>query len=334
MSLGPASDFSLQIAAGMGHQGAMQYRPFGKTGMSVSAIGFGAWQLNNPLWSGPDETASVRLVHAALDAGCTFFDTAPGYGDGASEQLLGRALLGRRDVVVLCTKFGHTSVTEKDFSVANLRPTVEDSLQRLQTDRVDVLLLHNPPPELLDGAQAADLYGGLAALQTEGKLRAFGASIDSADELRTLSRTTPSRAAEVLFNAFHQEPGLAFADADANGLGLIAKVPLDSGWLSGKYDERSRFEGIRDRWTPDVVARRGALVREMRALLPPGLSLPQAALRFVLAHREIATVIPGAKDRAQLDANMAAAAEPLAPEIAAAIRDLWQREIAANPLPW
>jgi len=312
----------------------MQYRPLGKSGLSVSVIGFGAWQLNNPLWGGPDEAGSVRLVHAALDGGCTFFDTAPGYGDGASERLLGLALRGRRDGVVICTKFGHAPGAENDFSAARLRPALEASLRRLQTDRVDVLLLHNPPADRLDGAQAADLYAELVALQVEGKLRVFGASVDWAADLRTLVRSTPSGAAEILFNAFHQEPRRAFADAGAAGLGLIAKVPLDSGWLSGKYDEHSRFDGIRDRWTPDVVARRAALVRELRALLPPGLSLAHAALRFVLAHPEISTVIPGAKDRAQLEANLAAAAGPLAPEIVPAIHDLWQREIAANPLPW
>lgn len=312
----------------------MLYRPFGKSGLRVSAIGLGAWQLNNPLWGGPDEAESVRLVHAALDGGCTFFDTAPGYGGGASEQLLGQALRGRRDAAVICTKFGHTAEGENDFSMVSLRPALENSLRHLRTDRVDVLLLHNPPADRLDGAQAGDLYAELAVLQAEGKLRVFGASVDWAADLRILVRTTPSGAAEILFNAFQQEPRRAFADVEAGGLGLIAKVPLDSGWLSGKYDEHSRFDGIRDRWTPDVVARRAALVRELRALLPPGLSLAQAALRFVLAHPEISTVIPGAKDRAQLEANLAAAAEPLALETVAAIHELWRRELAANPLPW
>lgn len=312
----------------------MSYRPLGSSGLKVSAIGFGAWQLNNPLWGGPDEAGSVRLVQAALDGGCNFFDTAPGYGDGASERLLGQALRGRRDAAVICTKFGHTAEGENDFSAAHLRPALEASLRRLQTDRVDVLLLHNPPADRLDGARAGELYAELAALRGEGKVRVFGASVDWADDLRTLARTTPSGAAEVLFNAIHQEPRRAFAEAGAAGLGLIAKVPLDSGWLGGKYDEHSRFDGIRSRWSPEVVARRAALVRALRALLPQGLSLAQAALRFVLAHPEISTVIPGTKDRAQLEANLAAAAAPLAPAIVSTIHDLWRREIAANPPPW
>lgn len=310
----------------------MHYRPFGTSGLRVSVVGFGAWQLGNPMWGGPDEAESWRLVHAALDAGCNFFDTAPGYGGGASERLLGEALAGRREAAVVCTKFGHPAEGESDFSAASVRPALEASLRRLQTDRVEVLLLHNPPARLLEGTQAADLYAELEALKAEGKVRVFGASVDWAEELRGLSRSTPSGAAEVLFNAFHQEPRAAFAAA--NGLGLVAKVPLDSGWLSGKYDEHSRFDGIRDRWTPEVIARRAALVRELRALLPPGLSLTHAALRFVMAHEAIATVIPGAKDRAQLGMNLAAASEPLAPEVVAAIRALWEREVAGNPLPW
>lgn len=320
--------------AGSNLSAPMTHRLLGQTGLAVSPVGFGAWQLNNPLWGGTNEADSIALVHAALDAGCNFFDTAPAYGEGASERLLGEALRGRRDTAVICTKFGHTGVEAKDFSVAAVRPTLEDSLRRLRTDRVDLLLLHNPPAALLDGGVAADLYGELAALQREGKLRAFGASIDRSAELRTLARTTRSGAAEVLFNAFHQEPRAAFGDASARGLGLIAKVPLDSGWLSGNYDARSRFAGIRERWTPGEIARRGRLVAKLRALLPPGTPLAQAALAFILAHPEISTAIPGAKSRAQLESNLAAGRAPLPASTVSAIRQLWQEEISGEPLPW
>jgi aryl-alcohol dehydrogenase-like predicted oxidoreductase len=312
----------------------MDYRPFGNTGLRVSAVGFGAWQLNNPIWGGPDEARSIELVQAALDAGCNFYDTAPGYGGGASEHVLGKALQGRRDKAVLCTKYGHADPDRANFSVAGLRASLETSLRRLQTDHVDVLLLHSPPRDLLDGTKAADLYTELEALRREGKLRAYGASVDASDELRTLALTTTSGAAEVLFNACHQDVRRAFGEAARRGVGLIAKVPLDSGWLSGKYDEHSRFDGIRERWSPEVVARRAELVQRLRALLPPDMPLAQAALGFVLAHREIATVIPGAKSRAQLEANLAAAAEPLPATLVAAIHALWESEIADNPLPW
>jgi aryl-alcohol dehydrogenase-like predicted oxidoreductase len=312
----------------------MEYRHFGDTGLRVSAIGFGAWQLNNPMWGGPDEKESIRLVHAALAAGCNFFDTAPGYGDGASETLLGAALHGRREDALICTKFGHGGPDGEDFSVAGLRSSLEGSLQRLQTDHVDMMLLHSPPPELLDGAKAADLYGELDTLQQAGKLRIYGASVDFGDDLTRLATTTNSRAAEVLFNAFLQDTRKGFSEAAKNGIGLIAKVPLDSGWLSGKYNAQSHFEGIRDRWTPADVARRAGLVDKLRAFLPPGMPLAQAALSFILAHPEMTTVIPGAKSQQQLEANLAAVSQPLSAEVVAAVHALYESEIAADPLPW
>ncbi len=297
-------------------------------------MGFGAWQLDNPLWGGPGETESIRLVHAALDRGCNFFDTASNYGDGASERLLGRALHGRRDQAVICTKFGHAGPGPADFSAAGLRRSLAGSLRRLQTGYVDVLLLHNPPADRLDAGPAADLYGELASLRQKGELRAFGASIDWSRDLRALVRATPSGVAEVLFNAFHQEPRAAFAEAAGHGVGLIAKVPLDSGWLTGKYDAHSRFDGIRERWGAGVIARRAALVRRLRDLLPPGLPLAQAALGFILAHAEVATVIPGVKSPAQLEANLAVSPESLPAATVAGFRRLWDEEIAGNPLPW
>ncbi|MDI1319882.1 MAG: aldo/keto reductase [bacterium] len=272
----------------------METRLLGRTGLRVGVVGFGAWQLNNPQWGGPDQPESIRLVQAALACGCNFFDTAPGYGEGASETALGQALRGRRDAAVICTKFGHTDEPANDFTVAALRPALEGSLRRLQTEHVDLLLLHNPPAARLDGVQGADLYGALAELQREGKVRWFGASLDHAAELQILARTTPGQAAEILFNAFHQEPAAALAEAHAAGLGVIAKVPFDSGWLSGKYDAGARFTGIRARWTPVQIARRASLVQRLRALLPASVPLAQAALGCILAHREMATVSPGA----------------------------------------
>jgi aryl-alcohol dehydrogenase-like predicted oxidoreductase len=312
----------------------MKRRPFGNTDIAVSPVGFGAWQLNNPMWDGPDERTSIRLVHAALAAGCNFFDTAPGYGEGASERLLGRALAGRRQEAVICTKFGHADPDREDFSVSGLRSSLEASLRRLGTDYVDVFLLHSPPPELLDGTVAGDVYAELESHREAGKVRAYGASVDFGADLQRLAETTASLAAEVLFNAFMQDTRKAFAAAAANGLGLIAKVPLDSGWLGGKYDRTSRFDGIRERWTPGVVARRAGLVDRFRALLPSGMPMAQAALAFVLAHPEISTVIPGVKSLAQLEANLAAAETVLEPDLVAAMQGLWDDGLAAEPLPW
>jgi aryl-alcohol dehydrogenase-like predicted oxidoreductase len=312
----------------------MKFRPLGNTGLWVSEIGLGAWQLGNAIWGCGDEGQALRIVASALDVGCNFFDTAPGYSEGRSETLLGRALSGCRDKAIICSKFGHSAEGATEFSVSALRPAVEESLRRLRSDYVDVLLLHNPPVELLDGENASDLYAELCVLRKEGKLRTFGASVDWGGELLTLSKTTQSQAAEILFNVFHQEPRSAFAIAADHGVGLIAKVPLDSGWLSGKYDASSVFEGVRSRWPRSVIEQRASLVEQLRKLLPAGLSLPQAALRFVLSHPEISSVIPGAKDVAQVHANVAAAGIQLPADTVAAMRQLWEKNLQACPLPW
>jgi aryl-alcohol dehydrogenase-like predicted oxidoreductase len=311
----------------------MKHRPLGSTGITVSEIGLGSWQLANPTWGTSDPAEALRVVQAALDEGCTFFDTAPGYAEGRSEELLGRALQPVRQSVAICSKFGHTADGATDFRVAAVRGSIEASLRRLRTDYLDVLLVHNPPAELLDGTRTS-LYDELERLKGEGKLRSYGVSIDSAADLAQVVGTTRSGVAEVLFNAFHQEPQAAFAAAQDRGVGLIVKVPLDSGWLSGKYRRDSRFSGVRDRWTPEVIARRAALVEQFAALLPPGLPLAEAALQFVLAQPEVATVIPGAKTPAQARANFAAAHDDLLPEVVQSIRTLWERELEAAPLPW
>lgn len=312
----------------------MKLRPLGDTGINVSEIGLGAWQLANPDWGLHDTAVAHRIIHASLEAGCNFFDTAPGYGHGRSEELLGQALKSVRPDVIICTKFSHHSDDGGDgFDVAHIRPVLEGSLRRLQTDYVDVLLLHNPPRNLMDG-RTAPHYAELEKLKTEGKLRAYGVSLDWREEVELAVQTTQSKALEVMYNAFYQEPADAFPLAQAKGVGLIVKVPLDSGWLSGRYNAQSRFEDVRDRWSPEVIARRGALVEKFAALLPPGLSMAHAALQYTLARPELSTVIPGAKSVEQALDNFAAADKQLPPEVVAAIDALWDDELQNNPLPW
>ena len=312
----------------------MNRRDLGATGMKVSEIGFGAWQLGERGWNGPDLEASVRLVHQALDAGVNFFDTAPCYGEGRGEQFLGRALAGRWNQVVLCTKFGR-SPEGIDFDAGKIRWSVEQSLRRLGTDRVDVVLLHSPPAACLDGGrEGAGQFQLLEQLRQEGKLRAYGASVDWAGEMDTVVDTSGSRALEVWLSLLHQEPWEAVGRARERGVGTIVKVPLESGWLSGKYHAGSTFTDVRARWTREQIERRAALVERFRALLPEGVSLAHAALRFLLAHPGVSTVIPGIKSPAHLEDNLAAAAAPLPPGTLAAMRALFAEVIAGGPLGW
>ncbi|MBT2703038.1 aldo/keto reductase [Bacillus sp. ISL-35] len=226
----------------------MNYRQLGSTGIKVSEVGFGAWQLGNARdWEGMEDKQAIRLVHEALDHGCNFFDTAPNYGGGKSESLLGEALSGRRSAAVISSKFGHHPDKTLNFDSQNIRSSVEDSLRRLKTDYLDLLLLHNPPFEILTGV--TDHFEVLETLKKEGKIRAYGASVDSGNEMEEIVQSTDSQVIEVMFNIFHQEPRSAFTMAAEKNVGLIVKVPLDSGWLSGKYDENSVFTDIRSRWT-------------------------------------------------------------------------------------
>jgi len=311
----------------------MNLRPFGNTGMNISEIGLGAWQLANPDWNISDKDEALRIVQKSLEAGCNFFDTAPAYGGGVSEELLGKVLKPVRKDIIICSKFGHSPERGSDFSAAAIRPSLEDSFRRLQTDYVDILLMHNPPREMMDG-RIADQYAEMEKLKAEGKIRAYGISLDWQVELELMMDTTKSQAAEVFFNALYQEPLPAFARTQEQGVGLIVKVPLDSGWLSGRYRGDSKFKDVRKRWSPEVIARRGALVEKFAALLPPGVSMAHAALQFCLAQSQVSTVIPGAKSVAQALDNFAAADRQLPPETVRAIRDLWTKEIASNPLPW
>jgi aryl-alcohol dehydrogenase-like predicted oxidoreductase len=308
----------------------VQRRSLGATGGEVGEIGLGCWQLDNPIWGGPAADESLAIVDEALRLGVNLLDTAPGYGSGRSEELVGRALEGRRERAAIVTKFGHTAAGETDFSAARVEPALAESLERLRTDRVDVFLLHNPPPELLDGG--AEVYRELERLKAGGAIGAYGVSLDWAADLDRVLETTGSTVVEVLLNVFHQEPLAACERAHAKGVGVIAKVPLDSGWLTGKYGAASRFEGVRGRWSDAEIARRAELVGRFEALLPEGVAPTQGALGFLLAQECVSAVVPGAKSVAQL--RDLAAATALPPAAAEALRGLWREQVEAAPLPW
>jgi aryl-alcohol dehydrogenase-like predicted oxidoreductase len=178
-------------------------------------------------------------------------------------------------------------------------------------------------------------YAVLERLKSDGIVHAYGVSLtdDSGAELLRVLETS-SDAVEVRFNALHQEPLEAIEQAAERGVGVIVKVPLESGWLSGRYRADSTFDDVRSRWTPDEIARRARLVTDFERLLPAGTSTPHGALRFVLAQSAVSTVIPGAKSLEQLRDNVAAADASLPPEAVAAIRELWERELGREPLPW
>lgn len=313
----------------------MRSRSLGGTGLEVSEIGFGSWQLGNRSdWEAMDDATAVRLVHEALDAGVTLFDTSPNYGDTRSESLLGEALAGRRNGVVLVSKFGHLPEGPKEFSVEWFWRSLDASLRRLRIDTLDVLLLHNPPADIYAGTDP--LWDAMEKARTQGRIRHYGASLDFAAEAEACMRNTGSTVLEVLFNILHQDIRGAFPLARKRKVGLIAKIPLDSGWLTGRFSARTRFQGIRSRWSPEQIARRAELVGTLGWLTQGNVPLSQQALAFVLAYDEVSCAIPGMRTSGHLQDGVAASGRTLP----AAQRDRLERfwmEITSEGrdlLPW
>lgn len=311
----------------------MKMRPYGSTGKFVAEIGFGAWQLGNRQdWEAMEDADAIRLVHEALDRGVNFFDTAPGYGRGNSEILLGKALAGKRSEAVINTKFGHWADGSTDYAANRIRESVEGSLKRMNTDYLDSVLIHNPPFDDLDGKHGH--FEVLETLKREGKILSYGASVDSSREMFELIDHTEAGAIEVMFNIFYQETAAAFKRAEEKNIALIIKIPLDSGWLSGKYDGGSTFEGVRKRWSPETIRKRGELVDRIRFITDEETSMTVSALRFILAYPEVSTVIPGVRNVTQLIENASASDRAMPTEHVRQLQALWENEIRHLNLGW
>jgi aryl-alcohol dehydrogenase-like predicted oxidoreductase len=305
-----------------GDESRMNRRPLGRTGLEVSEIGFGGWQLcNNDSWGGMDVRTAHRLVHAAVDGGINLFDTAPNYAGTQSERVLGDALRGKREQVVLVSKFGHTPDGQTEFTVNGFWKSLEGSLGRLRTDYLDVLLLHNPPGEMYAGTDP--LWDAMEKARLQGKIRHYGASLDLATEVEQCLSNTKSSVLEVLFNIFHQDVRRSFAHVRQQGAGVIAKVPLDSGWLTGRFDASSRFEGIRARWSEEQIAQRSELVSRIRWLVADGSELAHKAIAYLLSYDEVSCVIPGMRTAEQLESNLAAANCRITPDDRRRLEELW-----------
>lgn len=301
----------------------------------VSEIGFGAWQLGiNSGWQGLTDAEANKMIKAAFDLGVNFFDTAPNYGLGTSETRLGQALQDiERSKFVINTKFGHTDTGKTNYQADSIRQSLEGSLKRLKVEYIDSIIIHSPPSEYLDGNKN-DHYEILERLKEEGKIKAYGASLDTAAEMKLLMETTGSEVIEAFYNILHQDSAEAFPLAQEKGVGIIAKIPLDSGWLSGKYKAQSTFTGIRSRWSEDDIQTRAKLVERIRDIVGPGIDLATAALAFCLAHEAVATVIPGNTSIAQLKNNIASVESTLSADIVENLRRFYREEVKMLSIPW
>ena len=313
----------------------MRKRQLGSTGIFVFEVGFGAWAIGGNAHGnsyGPtDDAVSVEAIRAALDLGCTFFDTADVYGHGHSEHLLGSALGNRRRDVVIATKVGgdfYGSVPRLNFDTDYIRTALERSLARLGSGYVDLYQLHNPPAAYLrDGT----LFELLEKLKEEGKIRAAGISIFEPKEgIDAIARFSPD-AIQVVYNVF--SPYAAdnlFPLATGKGVGIVAREPLANGFLTGKYDDKAEFyEGdIRAAWPREYVAARAAAAGVLAGLAHEhGMTPAQLALRYVLSREEVSVVIPGIKTPEQAEENFfASELGPLNDELLRGIKLIQKRQ--------
>ena len=313
----------------------MKYKSYVEGSPKVSAIGFGAWQLGNDIdWHEMTETDAVLLVHKAIEEGINFFDTAPNYGNGKSEFILGKALKEvNRSTVVINTKFGHHIDGHTDYSHGVIRETIEGSLKRLGTDYIDSVLLHNPPSKLLK-ADGNEHYEVLEQMKKEGKILAYGASLDTKEDMDTFLNHTNGQVIEAFFNILHQDTRYSFEQAMKKGVKIIAKIPLDSGWLSGKYHKDSTFTGIRARWSREDIVTRAALVDQLKALPVEGQSLSQFALQYCLAYEAVSTVIPGVAVIEQLRANVGALDYPMDIHTVKWLEAFYEQQVVEKHLVW
>lgn len=320
----------------------MQYRPLGRTGWNVSAVSFGAWAMGGDAWGPADDRESLATLHRALDAGVNFFDTADIYGRGRSEQLIGRLRRERSDAFFIATKAGRKLQphTVASYSRENLAAFVEQSLRNLGVEALDLLQLHCPP---IDVYYLPEVFHALDELKRAGKLRHYGVSVERVEEALKALEYPGLQSIQIIFNIFRQRPrALLFREAARRGVGILARLPLSSGMLSGKYMRDTHFDAKdhrafnrhgeafdRGETFSGVDYETGlAAVEELRALVPSGMTLTQLALRWILMFPEVTCSIPGARRAEQVQENARAADfPPLSSGAMSAIESLYERSI-------
>ena len=317
----------------------MEYRPLGRTGFNISTISFGAWAIGGDAWGGADDAESLRALHRAADLGVNFFDTADVYGDGRSERLLARLKSERREIVV-ATKAGRRldPHTAAGYSRANLTAFVERSLSNLSTDALDLLQLHCPPTPVYD---SAEVFGALDDLVRAGKVRFYGVSVETVAEALRAIEWPQVQSVQIIFNLFRVKPAeRCFAAAAAKRVGILARVPLASGLLSGRlaadtafpagdhrnFNRRGEAFDVGETFSGVDYAEGVRAAEELKALVPAGATLAQLALRWILMFPEVTAAIPGARNPAQVEENVRAAAlPPLSADAMARARAVYDR---------
>jgi aryl-alcohol dehydrogenase-like predicted oxidoreductase len=316
----------------------LKTRQFGRTPFSVSEIGFGAWAIGGT-WGDVSEADAKGAVHAALDAGMTFIDTADVYGDGRSEKIILEVLKERGSQrPMVATKAGRRLPAQvvEGYTRENLESWIDRSLTNLGVDTLDLVQLHCPPWDLY---YRADIFEILEDLVAKGKIRHYGVSVEKIEEALKAIEFPNVVSVQIIYNIFRQRPQeLFFREAKAKNVAIIARVPLSSGMLTGKMKPDSQFAADDHR----TFNRQGAAfdmgetfsgvpydigleaVERLRPLVPGGATMAQFALRWILMQDAVTVIIPGAKNKTQAEDNSAASAlAPLTSEVMAEVRKVY-----------
>ena len=319
----------------------MESRKLGKSGLAASEVGFGAWAVGGS-WGETDDGESLAAMHAAVDAGVTFFDTADVYGDGRSERLIGRLLRERDESLVVATKFGRALPLDlANLTYERLREWLERSRENLGVETVDLVQLHCPP---WDAYYTPSVFEACDRLVDERLASAYGVSVEKVEEALKAIEYPGVSTVQIIFNILRQRPAeLLFGEARRRDVGVIARVPLASGLLTGKLTRQSEFAAddhrnfnrhgeqfdVGETFSGVDLELGLEVVDELEALVPGGLTLAQLALRWILDFPEISTVIPGVRTPEQAWANAKASGlRPLQESVNKAIADLYAARIA------
>ncbi|MBN1536508.1 MAG: aldo/keto reductase [Anaerolineales bacterium] len=319
----------------------MQYRELGRTGWDVSTISFGTWAIGGA-WGTVDDRDSLAALNRALDLGVNFFDTADVYGDGRSEQLIAQLRKQRREPFYVATKAGRRleRQTPEGYSRKNLTAWVEQSLKNLEVEALDLLQLHCPPTAVY---YMPEVFGILDDLKQAGKLRYYGVSVEKVEEALKAIEYPEVQSVQIIFNIFRQRPSdLFFAEAQRRKVGILARVPLASGMLTGKLTRVSQFAADDHRQfnRQGEAFDRGEtfsgldyetglqVVEQLRSLVPAGASMAQMALRWILMFPAVTCAIPGGKRPSQVEENIAAAdLPPLTEDVMNTIEDIYIQKV-------
>jgi aryl-alcohol dehydrogenase-like predicted oxidoreductase len=322
----------------------MKYRPLGRTGWNVSTISFGAWAIGGA-WGSVDDNESLSALDRAIDLGVNFIDTADVYGDGRSERLVAELRKRRSEKIYVATKAGRRllSQTVEGYNRENLTAFVDRSLKNLATEALDLLQLHCPPTQVY---YRPEVFGILDDLVTAGKVRYYGASVTTPEEGLKAMDFANLQSVQIIYNMFRPRPAEIFlAEAKRRNVGVLARVPLSSGMLTGKMGRDTKFENTdhrefnrygekfdRGETFSGVDYETGLrAVEELKAICPSGWTMTQFALRWILMNEGITCAIPGAKRPEQAEDNCAAAdLPPISEETMNAVRQIYDTRIRAE----